>query len=160
MQAANWLSSSLGTLWTNGAGAGSNLLTTWDQNNGDTKTYVARQSFVSGVEDLELDITEYVRAYWNASNATVTNNYGWMLKYTTTVEDTEEKSYFVKRFASRHTRNPILRPKIVTSWSNYHVDDRLNFQTSTTNNLSIKNCVKGVDTALFAAPQVLSLIHI
>ena len=138
IQASNWLSCSLGTLWNS---EGAELITSWETNDGVLKEEIAEQEFVSGFEDLEVDITEYVKAYWSSDNATVVNNYGWVLKFKT--EETDQKSYFVKRFASRHTRNPFLRPKIVASWNDYHIDERLNFYAEKENKISITNYENG-----------------
>ncbi len=149
IDATNWLSSSLGTLWTS---PGGDWNTSWnaalDVDPADPRTYVASQDFVSGYEDLEMDITDWVRAYWATGNTSVTVNYGWVLKFDS--EETEKKSYFVKRFASRHTRNPFLRPKIVACWDSYHSDDRLNFFEGQENKISIRNFVNGDPTAVDA----------
>ena len=123
---ANWLSPSTGATWTeNGGGS-------------DVGSRIAVQTITSGVEDLEMDITNWVKSYWNTSDTTVTENLGWMLKFVDSYE-TDEKTYFVKRFSTRHARNPLLRPKIVVSWESFHIDDHLDFYSSTENNLSIRN---------------------
>ena len=85
---------------------------------------------------------------------TVTANNGWMLKFIDEDED-DEKTYFVKRFSSRHTRNPLLRPKIEASWSSYCEDDHLNFVEGKENKLILRNYVDGVPTNVPAIrPQV------
>ena len=152
IQATNWLSSSLGTLWDT---AGGTWETSWIASDDgvdpvDSRTYVGSQDFVTGWEDLEIDVTDWARAYWSATNTDVTNNYGWFVKFDT--EETDNKSYFVKRFASRHTRNPFLRPKLVAYWEDYHFDDRLDFKTNVTNSLSIRDFSKGTQSALSAVP--------
>ena len=92
-----------------------------------------------------MDITSWVKSYWDADDLTVTTNNGWMLKFTDE-DETDVKSYFVKRFSSRHTRNPMLRPKIVASWESYHEDDHLNFIEGSERKLSVRNFVNGVPT--------------
>ena len=149
IQATNWLSSSLGTLW---SAEGGDVVASWEKNDATPMTYVGRQTFDSGWEDLEIDVTDWAQAYWNTGNATVVNNYGLLLRYTT--EEDDEKSYFVKRFASRHTRNPFLRPRLEVSWENYHLDDRLDFQTNTTNNISVRNFSKGDPSNVSNLPTV------
>lgn len=131
----SWISASLGVNWTAPGG---------DYN----ATAVATQTFDSGLEDLEMDVTALVRAVWSGSHT----NYGWLLKFNT--EETDTASYFVKRFASRHTRNPFLRPRLECSWENYHLDDRLGFDANTANTISIRNYSKGIPTALGSAPTV------
>jgi len=151
IHATNWLSSSLGTLWDTEGGVWD---TTWiasdDNDPVDSRTYVGTQDFVTGWEDLEIDVTDWARAYWSATNTDVVNNYGWFIKFDS--EETDAKSYFVKRFASRHTRNPFLRPKLVAYWEDYHFDDRLDFVTNQTNLISVRNFSKGTQTALSALP--------
>ena len=143
--AANWLSRSLGNLWTANDGW---IVSSWnaaadtDNDAAVARTYVATQTFDTGWEDLEMDITEWVKSYWLATNKSVTANYGFVLKFDT--EETDAKSYFVKRFASRHTRNPFLRPKIVASWDNHYLDDRLDFEAGTANEVFLQNYVQDV----------------
>ena len=141
--ASNWLSRSLGTLWSTPGGA---IDTSWnaadDAAAADPRTTIATQTFADGAEHLEMDVTDWVKAYWSAGNTSVTQNYGWMLKFNT--EETDAKSYFVKRFASRHTRNPSIRPFLEVRWSNYHIDQRLDFEAEKENKISIRNFSNGL----------------
>ena len=112
LDSTNWVSSSLGTNWgTAGAFAGS-------------ETLVGAQAFTTGEENLEIDVTTWVKSHWADSSAVP--NHGWLLKFTSAIE-ANAKSYFVKRFATRHSRNPFVRPKLVAFWDNYYIDDRLEF---------------------------------
>ena len=134
---ANWLSPSTGATWDDGGVDYSD----------PTKHYIGTaidsQTFTSGVEDLEMDVTTFVKNHW--ANSATTPNHGWMLKFTQTFEE-NTKSYFVKRFSSRHARNPLLRPKLEASWSSYHEDDHLNLTVGRENKLSIRNFVNGEPT--------------
>ena len=134
---ANWLSPSDGETWASG---GVHYVDPAETSIGSA---IASQTFTTGLEDLEMDITTFVKAHW--ADPSGTPNHGWMLKFTQTYEE-NSKSYFVKRFSSRHTRNPLLRPKIEASWSSYHEDDRLNFEEGKENKISIRNFVNGVPT--------------
>ena len=151
--ASNWLSRSIGTLWTT---AGGHIDTSWnaadDTDSADLRTTIATQTFADGAEHLEMDVTDWVKAYWSTGNTTVTNNYGWILKYSS--EETDSKSYFVKRFASRHTRNPAIRPYLEVRWSNYHVDQRLDFEAEKSNKISIRNFSNGAPAALSGTPTL------
>jgi len=138
VDAANWLSSSLGTLWTT-AGA-------YD---GD-ETLVASQLF-DGYENLRMDITSWVQSHW--TDSTATPNYGFLLKFNDTLE-TNARTYFVKRFATRHSRNPFIRPKIEVSWENYHIDERLHFEAGVENKISISHISKGEKANLTTLPNV------
>ena len=134
---ANWLSPSTGATWDDGGVDYSD----------PTKHYIGTaidsQTFTSGVEDLEMDVTTFVKNHW--ANSATTPNHGWMLKFTQTFEE-NTKSYFVKRFSSRHARNPLLRPKLEASWSSYYEDDHLNLTVGRENKLSIRNFVNGEPT--------------
>ena len=156
LDAANWISSSLGVRWNAADTSGSGSV--WDAPGGwwnvlwtdvHADGYVAKQTFVKGYEDLRMDITSYVKDYWDnatdSGNATVTNN-GWILKFNSTKE-TDAKTYFVKRFASRHSKNKFIIPRIEVSWSDYVLDDRLDFETGKVNDLYIKNFSNGIATA-------------
>ena len=144
LQAANWTSGSLSVKWndtdTSDSGSwnapGGWWDTTWTTVHSDG--YIAAQTFAKGYEDLRMDITTWVKAYWDESDTDVTNNYGWILKFDSTKE-TDSKSYFVKRFASRHSKNKYIVPRIETSWSSYTIDDRLDFETGKTNDLYLRN---------------------
>lgn len=141
LDATNWISRSLGTEWTT-AGAFE----------GD-ETLVGSQAFTTGEENLEIDVTTWVKSHWADSSSVP--NHGWLLKFTAS-QETNNKSYFVKRFATRHARNPFVRPKIVASWENYYLDDRLEFDAMTTNKIAIRNFSKGVPTS-FPSSSVPSL---
>ena len=151
LASANWINSDEDTSWST---AGGDWESSWDaaddSDADDLRTYIASQSFVSGEEDLEMDITDWLKAYWSSGNTSVTNNFGWVLKFT--AEETDSKSYFVKRFASRHTRNPFLRPKIIASWEDYYLDDRLDFEADNSNQIFIQNYVQDQPSALTGAP--------
>ena len=138
---ANWLSPSTDNTWYTGGVDYSDPAKT------SIGAAIATQTFTSGLEDLEMDITTFVQAHW--TNSSTTPNHGWMLKFTQTYEE-NGKSYFVKRFSSRHTRNPMLRPKIEASWSSYHEDDHLNFIEGQENKLTLRNYVNGVPTNVSA----------
>lgn len=136
LDATNWVQATTSADWTT-AGA-------FD---GD-ETLIATQSF-DGYEDLRMDITTWVQAHW--TNSSTTPNYGFLLKYPAALE-TNSNSYFVKRFATRHSRNPFIRPKIQASWENYHIDERLHFEAGTINKISISNFSKGEKTNLGSLP--------
>jgi len=142
-QPASWNSASrAGGAW---GAPGGDIVTSWTDYNSAAHTSVPvdTQTFSTGVENLELDVTTWVKSHWNNSSSVA--NHGWILKFSD-AEEIDAYSYFVKRFASRHTRNPFLRPKLVVRWENYHLDDRLQFESGTVNMLSVQNFVKNNPT--------------
>ena len=156
LQATNWLSGSLSVKWRDDSltgGSSGEVQGGWYNStaigkDSDNNLY---QTFTTGDENLEMDITTWVQAHWADSSGTP--NYGWILKYTDAIE-ADAKSYFVKRFATRHSRNVVLRPKLVISWTDAHQDSRLDFEAGTTNIISIRNYVNGVATALTETPAL------
>lgn len=136
---ANWLSRTDSEDWSEPGG----VLTV------DYTTPIATQIFSSGLEDLEMDITDWARRVWNDE----TINNGWMLKFTDELES-DTRTYFVKRFSSRHSRNPMLRPMISVSWNNFLIDDHLDFYTGSTNKLTIRNFVQGTASNTINPPKV------
>lgn len=117
--------------------------TDWSSAGGDYDIEIATQYFDTGAEDMRIDITDWVRSVWNEE----TVNLGLLIKFSDTLE-TNSYTYFLKRFATRHSRNPYLRPKLVCTWNDFHDDDRLQFEVGSENILSIKNYVKGDLSAL------------
>lgn len=80
------------------------------------------QNFVKGTEDLEIDITEIV----SATVAGQMDNHGFRISLSGT-DETDGKSRFVKRFASRHVANPFLRPRVEVSFDDSIHDHHQSF---------------------------------
>jgi len=77
-----------------------------------------KQTFIKGSEDLSMNITTIV----SATMAGLLPDCGYRLSFSGS-EETDTKSRFVKRFASRHTSNILSRPRIVVSWDD-SIQDR------------------------------------
>ena len=147
---ANWLSASKGVLWTN---VGGDYLTGAAATEGE-RAY--SQSFTTGLEDLEIDITPSVEQ-WIAGDY---NNYGVGVYLSQSYEayfssSTGEnsgsvinnvsgatKSYYTKRFFARGSQYFFKRPVIEARWNSATKDDRGNFYYSSslapaTDNLNV-----------------------
>jgi hypothetical protein len=111
----------------------------WLEEGGDFGAPIVSQTFDKGTEDLEVDITTWVQSVW-AGN---TDNFGLMIKFTDVIE-ADTWSYFLKRFGTRHSRDPWVKPKLVVTWDDYFEDDRLQFETNWENTLAIKHYSKGI----------------
>ena len=96
------------------------------------------QTFVYGNENLSIDVTKIV----SATVAGIIPNHGFRLSFTGS-EETDKKTRFVKRFASRHVRNQLLRPRLVVSYDNTILDDHRNFEFNTSGTLFLNNFHKG-----------------
>ena len=93
-----------------------------------------KQTFTEGTEDLSIDITTLV-------SATIANQLpdkGFRVAFTGS-EETDTKSHFVKRFASRHVSNPLLRPRIVARFDDSIQDHHENFYFDTSGSLFLNS---------------------
>lgn len=92
------------------------------------------QNFIVGTEDLSVDVTKIV-------SATLAGNIpdeGFRLSFSGS-EETDSKSRFVKRFASRHVANPHIRPKLEISFDDSIEDNRGNFLFDVSGSLFLQN---------------------
>jgi hypothetical protein len=80
------------------------------------------KNFIKGTENLEVDVTKVV----SASIAGQMSNHGFRIAFSGS-EETDKKSRFVKRFASRHVIDPLLRPRIEISFDDSIQDNHKNF---------------------------------
>ncbi len=108
---SNWVSSSVSSAWVS---EGGDYL---------TGSYVKDVSFDTGLEDLEVDISDIVEA-WIAD--TITKN-GLLIKLSGSAENgAEKKSYYTKRFFGRNSEFFLKRPVIEVQQSKVLTDDRGN----------------------------------
>ncbi len=130
---SNWISASDGVAWTS-AGGDYHATPTFEQ------------TFESGLEDLELDITTLVEQ-WLAGSKT---NYGVGVRLTSSVESATT-SYYTKRFFARGTQYFFKKPVIEARWNSSVQDDRGDFYMSSSlapasdnlNTLYLYNYVRG-----------------
>jgi len=94
--------------------------------------------FETGEEDLILDVTNFI----SASTVGLINNHGFLIALSGTYE-TNNKSYFVKRFASRNTLNTAIRPKLIIKFDDSIQDNHENFEFDTTGSLYLHNFKRG-----------------
>ncbi len=96
----------------------------------------ATQYFKNGTEDLDIDITTIV----SASLAGRIPDHGFRIAFSGS-DDSDKKSRFVKRFASRNASNPNKRPRIEISYDDSIQDNHLNFIFNHTGSLFLENVV-------------------
>ena len=138
---SNWVSASDGVAWTT-AGGDYHALPTFEQ------------TFETGLEDLEIDITTLVEQ-WIAGTKT---NYGVGVRLTSSNEassslnpDGAQESYYTKRFFARGTQYFFKKPAIEARWNSSVQDDRGDFYMSSSlapatdnlNTLYLYNYVRG-----------------
>ena len=154
----NWMSASKTTYWTDKAGqvlAGGSYHT----GSSDTETFLLTQTFSTGLEDLELDITPIVEqwiastytnyglgvhmsasyeAFWSGSANTITSRMPG--EPAADADDSTQSviynpsgsksSYYTKRFFAKGTQYFFKRPTIEARWNDIVRDDRADFQLS------------------------------
>ena len=138
---SNWISASQGQAWTTAGG---------DYH----PTPNFEQTFETGLEDLEIDITTLVDQWVAGTKA----NYGLGVRLTSSVESAAT-SYYTKRFFARGTQYFFKKPVIEARWNSSTQDDRGDFYYSSSlapgpdnlNTLYLFNYVRGQLTNI---PQI------
>lgn len=125
IDASNWLSASDGILWTAGGGD------YWD----DLSSSFS-QSFDTGFENLEVDISPLVEQWISSSANSLTavdmgqrTNYGVGVFLTSSNEDASS-SYYTKKFFARGSQYYFKRPVIEARWDSSKKDNRGSFYLS------------------------------
>jgi len=117
-----WNISGANAVGTKGAGS-IDIFSTADFNDGAGPVNIfASQNFPEGNENLSVDVTRLV----SASLAGLVTNHGFRISFSGS-DETDVKSRFVKRFASRHVKDPLLRPRIEISYDDSMQDNHKNF---------------------------------
>ena len=112
---------------------------------GDNVNLFVTQNFEVGDEDLKMDITTLV----SASLAGLLANHGFRLSYSGT-EETDSKTRFVKRFASRHVRRKSLQPQIHVSFDDTLHDHHKAFFFDISGSLFLNNYHRGKETNIIS----------
>ena len=157
---ANWMSASSTAGWNSVSGGGD-----WLSSSAD---YRYEQTFETGLEDLEINITPLVERWIKGAGAGGIANYGVGVKLSSSYEgratasvDGDQsvqnnrlgatKSYYTKRFFSRGSQYFFKRPVIEARWNSVRNDDRGDFYYSSSlataaenmNTLYLYNYVRG-----------------
>lgn len=138
----SWLTSSFGVGWkVTGSGLGGGATQTCDYITSSVSlpTTVATQVFKSGTEDLLIDVTKII-------SATITGELpdaGLRLSLSSSHE-LDQKTYFVKRFGSRHAYNETKHPKLIYGYDDSIIDDTLNLTFDTTSSIYFYNFPQGI----------------
>lgn len=123
-----------------------NPSTPWSSAGGDYSSGHDSQTFTTGLEDLEINITTTVQEHL-AAPAT---NYGFILKFPDSNEGAEV-SYYTKRFFARSSEFYYKRPVLEARWDASIKDDRGSFYASSSlapasdnlNSLYLYNRIRG-----------------
>lgn len=94
----------------------------------------ASQTFITGEEDLNVDVTTIV----SATLSGLLPDNGFRISFEPSLE-TDNRSYFVKRFAARTAFNEDLRPKLLAGFDDSVQDDTSNVVFGSQNTLFLYN---------------------
>lgn len=154
VDAANWLSSSRGTLW----GAPGCSLACFATGSGDYITSSlnlssteVKQTFTTGQENLLIDVTSII-------SATLTGELpdrGFRITFSSSLEN-DTNTYFVKRFASRHAYDDSKHPTLVFGFDDSISDDTQNLVFDNDCKINLYNYIKGDLKNLVSASSALT----
>ena len=108
------------------------------------------QTFETGLEDLEIDVSELVEQWLTGSSGGGKENYGFGVKLIDATE-TATRSFFTKKFFGRDSEFHYQKPVLEARWDSARRDDRGYFYASSSlvsandnlNNLYLYNSVRG-----------------
>ena len=107
------------------------------------------QVFTLGSEDLKMDITKHVSASLKGDLP----NHGFRIAFSGS-EETDTKTRFVKRFASRHVLNKLLQPQIHVSFDDSLQDHHRSFFFDVSGSLFLKNYHRGQETNIVSGSSL------
>lgn len=154
IDSSNFLSSSTSVLW-GGEGC---TLACFSTGSGDYITSSitipntkASQIFTKGTEDLLVDVTRIVSATLKGELPDA----GFRLSFDSLAEQ-DEKTYFVKRFASRHAYDESKHPKLLVKFDDSILDDSSNLYFDSQSNIFLYNYIHGQLSNLISGSSTLT----
>lgn len=141
VDAANWLSSSVGTLWNISGAAGSGgATTTCDYITASLSIASTKmaQTFRTGTENLVVDVTKIVSATLSGELPDA----GFRLSLSASHEE-DTKTYFIKRFASRNAFDETKHPRLIFGYDDSIDDDTQNLTFDTSGRIRLYNSIAG-----------------
>lgn len=142
----NFLTASQHSVWVqSGAGAGGNAGAIVDRINnvrdfnGNLMKLFSTQQFDTGFEDLEIDMTTAV----SATMSGLIQDHGFLVLFDSSSVEVDNKSYFVKRFASRSAYNADKHPQMIVKFDDSIQDDTNDLVFDSPNSIFLYNYVQG-----------------
>lgn len=105
---------------------------------GTLTTLTASQNFLKGTEDLLVDVTTIISATLDGKIP----DYGFRIAFKPS-EETDQKSRFVKRFASTNSANPLKKPSLSFIFNDSITDTNTDFVFDITGSQYLNNFVRG-----------------
>jgi hypothetical protein len=118
----------------------------------ETIDFGSTQYFRDGPGKLSLDVTSVV----SASIANIVQNHGFRITYSGSYES-DRKTRFVKRFASRHARDPLITPRLVFTWNDSIQDKHKGLLFNISSSLFLRNLSAGRPAALVSGSSLTKL---
>ncbi len=109
------------------------------------------QSFTTGIEDLNVDVTTIV----SATIAGKLPDQGFRISLASSLE-TDTRTYFVKRFASRTAFNEDLRPKLIVRYDDSVQDDTNDLYMDANSYMFMYNYVRSAPTNILSSSTYIS----
>lgn len=96
------------------------------------------QSFVDGTEDLSIDVTRIV----SATLANQIPDFGYRISFDES-EENDTKTRFVKRFGSRQSIDPSIRPQLIVRYDNSRISHQSSFFFDSRGTIFLNNYLRG-----------------
>jgi hypothetical protein len=103
-----------------------------------TIDFGSTQFFREGPGKLSLNVTKVV----SASISNIVDNHGFRISYSGSYES-DRKTRFVKRFASRHARNAMIVPRMIFTWDDSIQDKHKGLLFNVSSSLFLRNLTAG-----------------
>jgi hypothetical protein len=116
-----------------------------------TNNFEMKQAFV-GSEDLKIDVTSLV----SASLAGQFTNHGFRLSFTGS-QESDQKTYFVKRFGSSQARNQFYRPLLRVSFDDTIIDHHESFFFDLSGSIFLNSFERGRPAAIKSGSTLTSI---
>lgn len=133
--------------------AGVDYFTQGDLSDGNgIVSFESSQVFQTGQEDLNVNVTKIVSGVL----AGIIPDAGFRLSFTSS-QETDEKTRFVKRFASRNTTNTAKRPKLIMTYDDSISDQTQLFEFNTSGSIFLNSYTRGIQSNLLSGSSLAQL---
>jgi hypothetical protein len=155
----NFLSASVSPWFLSGSNQKGNLnssnidvIVSGNLNDGLGTRFLGTSQSFSGPENLSLDITKVI-------SGTIANQIpdcGFRISFTET-EENDIQTRFVKRFSSRHSSNPLIRPRILISFNDSLRDDTESFFFDSSGSIFLNSFVRNQKSNLVSGSSLVPI---
>jgi hypothetical protein len=115
-------------------------------------SFETKQVFETGEEDLNVNVTKFI----SGAIAGLIPSAGFRLSFTGS-QETDSKTRFVKRFASRNTTNTSKRPQLIVTYDDSISDETQIFEFNTSGSIFLNSYARGVSANLLSGSSLTPL---